>query len=149
MKVIIYKNDIVYVDMDGVLVQSGETKDEWTTGKLRKDFFLNKAPVSKAVDAFKLFSRHCNVYILSTPVWDNVYCWSEKRMWVERHLGSIAKKKLILTHNKALNKGVVLIDDSLDHGAAQFDGHHIHFGTLRYSSWAEVIEEFVFKDDKG
>jgi 5'-nucleotidase len=135
--------------MDGVLVQSGETKDEWTTGKLQQKFFLDKPPVSMAVDAFKLLSQHCNVYILSTPVWDNVYCWSEKRMWVERHLGSIAKKKLILTHNKALNKGIVLIDDSLDHGAAQFDGYHIHFGTERYPNWAEVIEQFVFYDDNG
>lgn len=135
--------------MDGVLVQSVETKDEWTKGKLQQNFFLNKTPVSMAVDAFKLLSEHCNVFILSTPVWDNVYCWSEKRMWVERHLGSIAKKKLILTHNKALNKGIVLIDDSLDHGAAQFDGHLIHFGTERYPTWAEVIEEFVFKDNTG
>ncbi len=149
MKIKICKTDVVYVDMDGVLVQSGETKDEWTTCKLQQKFFLNKPPVSMAVDAFELLSQHCNVYILSTPVWDNIYCWSEKRMWVERHLGSIAKKKLILTHNKALNKGIVLIDDSLDHGAAQFDGHHIHFGTVRYPTWAEVIEEFVFKDNSG
>lgn len=137
-------NDVVYIDMDGVLVQSGESPEEWANLRLKPGFFLTKLPVENAIKAFELLSQKCHVYILSTPVWDNVSCWSEKRKWVEKHLGKIAEKKLILTHNKALNRGAFLIDDSLNHGADQFEGIHIHFGTKEFPNWKEVLQQIKF-----
>lgn len=138
------KDDVIYVDMDGVLVQSGESKDEWANFRLLPGFLLNKKPIENAIEAFNILSKNCNVYILSTPVWDNVDCWSEKRIWVEKYLGHTAKKKLILTHNKALNKGKILIDDSLNHGANNFEGIHILFGSDKYPNWTAVLNKFEF-----
>lgn len=118
MKIEIQKSDIVYIDMDGVLVEKNDVnfKEE----RLMKGFFLDKAPIVNAVESFQFLAQNCEVYILSTPVWDNEFCWTEKRLWVENHLGIMARKKLILTHNKALNEGKFLIDDSLDHGVKDF-----------------------------
>ena len=144
MKIKVGRNDVVYVDMDGVLVQNGESKKEWEEKRLRKGFFLDKPPLALAIEAFQLLSNNCDIYILSTPVWDNIHCWSEKREWVEKYLGVQARKKLILTHNKALNKGLILIDDSYSHGADHFDGHHILFGSRDYPNWQQVIKQLDF-----
>ena len=144
VKIKIRKTDIVYIDMDGVLVQSGESREVWEKGRLVPGFFLNKEPVIDAVKSFRFLSEKCNVYILSTPVWDNVHCWSEKRIWVEKNLGESACKKLILTHNKSLNNGHILIDDSLNHGASEFNGIHIQFATSQFPSWKNVLEQISF-----
>ena len=59
-KILVRQNDIVYVDMDGVLVESRESKEEWEVGRLKQEFFLNKEPVFGAVEAFRLLSSKCN-----------------------------------------------------------------------------------------
>ena len=144
MKIQISKNDIVYVDMDGVLVENNVSKEEFQIKRLEKGFFLNNNPVEGAVESFIKLSENCSSYILSTPVWDNIYCWSEKRIWVEKYLGESAKKKLILTHDKSLNMLKVLIDDSLAHGADKFVGKHIHFGSEMFPTWNEVLNSLKF-----
>ena len=144
MKINVSKKDVIYIDMDGVLVQSNETKEEWYQNRLIAGFFLKKIPQNLAVDSFKFLVSKCEVYILSTPVWNNPQCWIEKRLWVQKYLGETARKKLILTHNKSLNKGLVLIDDNLQHGAESFDGHLIHFGSKDYPSWKEVLDRLQF-----
>lgn len=143
-KLKIYKNDVVYFDMDGVLVELGNSKEEWEAVKKKPEFFLNKKPLKGANEVFRLFSNHCNTYLLSTPVWSNPECWKEKRLWVEKHLGEFASKKLILTHNKGLNDGKLLIDDSLKHGVSEFKGIHFHFGSPKYPTWNEVINSVEF-----
>jgi 5'(3')-deoxyribonucleotidase len=143
-KIEIRKNDVIYVDIDGVLVQSNESREEWNSKRLTKGFFLDKKPVELATEAFKTLFDNCDLYILSTPVWDNVYCWSEKRIWVEEHLGSHATKRLILSHNKALNMGKILIDHSFKHGVKDFSGIHIHFGSTEFPSWKEVMTKLKF-----
>lgn len=143
-KIEIKKNDIIYIDMDGVLVKNNTVATEWKKERIREGYFLEKEPMHLAIKYFHFLSQRCNVYILSTPVWDNIHCWTEKRIWVEKHLGESAKKKLILTHNKGLNVGKVLIDDSKEHGVSKFSGIHIHFGNESFPSWKEVVESFVF-----
>jgi len=144
-KIEIRKTDDVYIDMDGVLVQSNESPEEWRENRIKKGFFLNKKPVENAVASFQFLNQQCNVYILSTPVWDNIHCWTEKRIWVEKHLGHEVRKKLILSHNKGLNVGKLLIDDSTEHGVKSFSGIHIHFGSENYPTWKEVINGLIFE----
>jgi len=143
MKIEIAKSDIVYIDMDGVLVQSNVTKSEFQKRRLEKGFFLNNEPVYMAIESFVFLSYHCNVFILSTPVWDNIHCWTEKRIWVQKYLGDHARKKLILTHDKSLNIGKLLIDDSKEHGAGNFKGTHILFGSDEFPTWQVVLESLV------
>jgi 5'(3')-deoxyribonucleotidase len=63
--------------------------------------------------------------------------------WVKRYLGPAAKKRLILSHNKNLNRGTYLIDDRPNNGAKEFgeiEGQTwIHFGTEQFPDWDAVL----------
>lgn len=129
---------IVLIDMDGVLVEFGD--GSFKENKNKKGFFLNKKPIKGAVKAFKELSVKYDCYIVSTPVWSNPHCGMEKRLWVEKHIGLEAKKRLILTHHKNLVKGDYIIDDTKNHGVDKFEGEHIMFGQKSYSNWNDVLK---------
>jgi 5'(3')-deoxyribonucleotidase len=59
--------------------------------------------------------------------------------WVKKHLGRVAYKRLILSHNKHLNTGDYLIDDREKNGADKFDGELINFGSHEFPDWSAVI----------
>ncbi len=150
------ENELLFIDMDGVLVDFyGAVKERYPefdhyerarqreiTSALSAEsgFFTALNPVSGAVDAFTKLSRVYEVYILSTPDWHGVNSWTEKRVWVEKHLGEMAFKKLILSHNKGLFTGRALIDDRLRNGVENFTGEHIHFGTDVFPDWDSVLK---------
>lgn len=139
---------LVYVDMDNVLVdfKAGLAKlDEGIKreyeGRLDEvpGFFHDLPPITGALEAYRLLNRDFQTYILSTAPWDNPSAWVDKLLWVKRHLGPEARKKLILSHNKHLNYGHYLIDDRPNNGAAQFPGEWIHFGTADFPDWKAVL----------
>jgi 5'-nucleotidase len=150
----IYQKDIVYIDMDNVLVdfQSGINK---LTPKLRNEYqerydevpniFITMDPIEGAVEAFNFISKWYDVYILSTAPWNNPTAWSDKLQWIKKHLGGNkedpAYKRLILTHHKNLNSGNYLIDDRIDkNGADDFEGSLIHFGSEEFPDWKTIID---------
>jgi 5'(3')-deoxyribonucleotidase len=96
-------------------------------------------PIEGAVDAFNQLSQKYDTYILSTAPWENPSAWSDKLVWVKTYLGQQAHKRLILSHNKNLNKGDYLIDDRLANGAKDFQGEHIHFKTDKFPNWQAVL----------
>lgn len=134
------KNKVVYVDMDGVLVDL-QTEIE-RCGGWHQDIFKNPEPIDGAIEAFKeLCSQDgFDVYILSTAPWNMPRSWSHKRLWVSKHLGSCAHKRLILSNHKNLLCGDVLIDDRTANGAGEFDGELIQFGTNKYPDWKTVLK---------
>jgi 5'-nucleotidase len=135
------KKKILYVDLDGVLADYDLAKLNTTEeDRKQKGFFENLPPIDGAIDAFKKLSEKYETYFLSTAPWSNIYAPSEKRIWVEKHLGEFAFKKLILTHNKGLLKGDYLIDDRKLNGVEDFEGEHIHFGTEKFKSWKDVLD---------
>ena len=77
---------------------------------------------------------------MSAPSWRNPSSYSDKRLWVEEHLGEFANKRLILTHNKGLFQGRALIDDRLTYGVESFQGEHIHFGSENFPDWSSVLK---------
>lgn len=112
-----------------------------------KNLFAQCEPMPFAVKAFNILCRHYNVYILSTPMWTLPESYADKRIWVEQHLGTNAKKKLILSHNKALMMGEYLIDDRLANGSENFKGEHIHFGQEGFRDWRSVLQYLAKKDN--
>jgi 5'(3')-deoxyribonucleotidase len=140
---------ILYFDMDNVLVdfQSGidqlspELKEQYKDDldEVPGIFGLMK-PVDGAIDAFNLLAEKYEVYILSTATWENPSSWCDKLEWVKKYLGVNAYKRLILSHNKQLNKGDYLIDDRLKNGASEFEGELIHFDTEQFPDWASVLK---------
>ena len=139
---------IVYIDMDNVLVdfKSGIARlPKETVEKYGDDMddvpgiFSMMDPMPGAIDAFHRIAEKYDTYILSTAPWENPLALSDKVIWVKRYLGDVAKKRLIISHHKNLNRGDYLIDDRTRHWAGEFIGEHIHFGTEKFPDWESVL----------
>ena len=143
---------IVYVDMDNVLVdfQSGIDSLSDTDRENYKEhidnvpgIFSKMKPFVGAIEGYKELTKYYDVYILSTAPWNNPSAWSDKLLWVQRYLGDLAYKKLILSSNKNLNAGDYLIDDRTANGAGNFKGEHIHFLTEKFRNWDDVLNYLI------
>lgn len=145
------EKQIIYIDMDNVLVDfpsafpylSMETLKAYE-GRLDEvpGIFLLMKPMEGAIEAYRFLAEHFNVFILSTAPWLNPSAWSDKLLWVQKYLGDVAYKRLILTHHKDLNRGDFLIDDRKKNGASEFHGIHILFGSEEFKDWESVIMYF-------
>lgn len=140
-------NKILYVDLDNVMVnfQSGIDKLDNDTilnyeGRLDEvpHIFSMMDPVEDAIESYELLCKKYDTYILSTSPWENDTAWYDKLNWVKKHIGKTAYKRLILTHNKHLNRGDYLIDDRLKNGADKFQGELILFLSDRFPDWKSV-----------
>ena len=153
------EREIVYVDLDGVLAKFPENLSEvdssiaesckkWCeeTGEHHSDFeglFSTFKPMNGADEAISRLLQKFEVYILSTAPWKNVSSFTDKRVWVEKNLPSLPKKKLLLSYNKSLMIGRFLIDDRPKNGAKEFGQHDgqewIHFGSDDFPDWERVL----------
>ena len=146
---------VVYIDMDGVLVDLVSAvyeqyvhalgDDGFDVGKVVDqdvEPFYKAAPVPGAVEAFKQLSNdpRFDVYILSTAPWANPESLTAKRVWAEQHLGNEVNRRLIFTHNKNLMIGDYLIDDRPNNGAAEFKGQVIKFGSEECPDWKTALQ---------
>jgi 5'-nucleotidase len=74
-------------------------------------FYQALAPISGAMAALReMQAVGHNVFIVSSPSLGG-NCHSDKSQWVEQHLGEQWARRLILTKDKTLVRGHVLIDD--------------------------------------
>ncbi len=73
------KNKIIYIDMDGVLV---DLQTELNRTGWHSNIFKDLQPISYAVEAFKKLCETdgFDVYILSTATWGMPEAWTHKRM---------------------------------------------------------------------
>lgn len=145
------QKQIIYVDMDNVLVDftsafphlSQETMDAYD-GRLDEvpGIFSLMEPMKGAIEAYRYLAEYYDVYVLSTAPWKNPSAWSDKLLWVQKYLGDVAYKRLILTHHKDLNRGDYLIDDRKKNGASEFCGTHILFGSESFPDWQSIAKYF-------
>lgn len=135
--------------MDGVLVDFESGIDSLTEQELKSyenrldevpGIFSRMKPIEGAIESFQKLTNHYNVFILSTAPWENPTALNDKLMWIKNHIGELAKKRVIFSHNKHLNMGDYLIDDRTANGAGDFKGTHIHFGTERFPNWEAVLQ---------
>ena len=144
---------IVYVDMDNTIVdfKSGIKRLTISDTKEYKDryddhpyIFTLMEPIKDSIESIKKLDRQYDLYILSTAPWDNPNAWKQKRDWIGKYFGDKKKdvfyKKVILSHNKNLNKGDYLIDDRPHNGAENFEGEWIKFGSKKYPDWKAVTK---------
>ena len=106
-------------------------------------FYRDIKPMSGAAEAFIKLCEYYEVYILSTPSWNNPSSFTDKRLWVEEYLGHHAEKRLILSHRKDLCIGDYLIDDRNLNGVKNFKGEHIYFGREKFSDWDAVLKYLI------
>ncbi|MFM2098176.1 MAG: hypothetical protein RIT06_804 [Chloroflexota bacterium] len=143
---------ILYIDMDNVLVDFPSGMRACDAAQLARygdrpdeipGIFGLMQPMPGAVAAYHELRELFDTYILSTAPWNNPSAWSDKLAWVKHHLGPTAEKRLILSHNKHLNRGHYLVDDRPNNGAELFGKRHnqkwLHFGHEPFHTWGEVV----------
>lgn len=94
-------------------------------------FFLDLPPIEGAVEALKEMANMdgISVFICTTP-WLKTYRCStvEKYEWVEKHMGGEWLRRMILTVDKTIIKGDILIDDN-----------HFITGIEKKPTWEHVL----------
>lgn len=143
---------ILYIDMDWVLadfkkwIENYKEKwfDENAVFKNLENFFLDLPPIDWAIEAFYELFEYFDIFILSTAPWWNESAWSEKIKWVKKHLWEKAKKRLILSHRKDLNKWDFLVDDRLANWSEKFSWELIHFWQNWFENW-EKIKKYLLE----
>jgi len=149
---------VVYIDMDGVIADFDKGAELWGAkiGLDAKQFadqklyrqpkFYYELPLMVgAKEAIEELDKHFDVRLLSAPSWGNPASFTEKRLWVEEHLGEWGYKRMDLTFRKDRAIGHFLIDDRTKYGAGNFFGEHIMFGTDPFHNWEKVVEYILAK----
>lgn len=107
-------------------------------------FFSRLKPIDGAIKAVNDIhaSEKFDLYILTAPSVRNPFSYSEKRIWVEEHLGYELVDRLIICSHKHLLLGDILIDDNISgKGQERFQGRLIHFGGSDFPDWESVRAE--------
>ena len=142
----------IYVDMDDVLADFSTRHAERIKAnpkiqypQAEYGFFANLDPIPNAITGYDFLHKNFIVHILTAPSVHNPMCYTEKRVWVEKHLGIEAAERMIISGYKNLLKGDYLIDDNVS-GKAQdlFNGELIHFGKNGVD-WSYVVSTLANK----
>jgi 5'-nucleotidase len=158
------KKKIVYIDMDGVLVDLQKEFDKFfeTHPHLTKKFdgcpdhipgvFRTPPPIEGAIEAVKKLaeSGKYELFIATAAPWGNPDSATDKRYWIENHFGNLFHKKMFITHRKDLLMGDYLIDDRTKNGAGEFSGELLRFGYSyeedkmnEYPTWESILNKLL------
>ena len=155
---------IVYIDMDGVLVDLSKEFDKFFENNphLREKFrkcpdhipgiFRNPPPIEGAIEAVKKLaeSGKYELYIATAAPWGNPMSAMDKRFWIEEHFGDLFRKKMVVSHLKNMLIGDYLIDDRTANGAGEFKGELLQFGWAyetevwnEYPNWESILKKLL------
>lgn len=117
----------------------------------REGFYRTLDMVDGAAEAMWEMSEDYEVFICTAPYVTNETCASEKMAWVEQYLGEGWKERMIITSDKTLARGDILIDDKPEIKGAMvpvwkhivFDAtynRHVPSRIDRWADWREAVE---------
>ena len=148
---------IVYIDMDDVLCDyrtafnnAIEETPSIAFPQSQYGFYANLAPIIGAIESVQklINSEIFDPYILTAPSTRNPFSYTEKRVWIEKYFGIEFTEKLIISPNKGLLKGDILIDDLISgRGQENFEGKIMQFGSANYPDWKTVIAQLENYND--
>ena len=158
-KNIVTNKPILYIDMDGTLVDWKSGQDSLTELERLQyhgftdvvpGLFNRMNPMPGAIDAFYKLSEKFDVYVLTSAPWHNQSAPSDKLRWIQRYFGigkdSPVYKKVIISHHKYLNEGAYLVDDRPHkNGTMNFKGELIAFGSEKFPDWTAVVSYLMKK----
>jgi len=138
---------IVYIDMDDTICdytthykEMSQLNPDVKYPQSKEGFFLSLKPLQGAIEAVNKLREVFDVYILTSPSYKNPLCYTEKRIWIERHFDLDFCQKLIISPNKNILMGDYLIDDIL---WDKFKGEQIQFGKSPFENWDKVIKYLI------
>lgn len=124
-------------------------------------FIRNLPPVPGAIEAYHaLLGLGMDVRICTSPLRQFENCVAEKFLWVERHLGRAATERMVLTRDKTLVRGDLLIDDRPNiKGAVPPSWRHIVYDApynrhvadrprLTWANWRNVLAGELYRADR-
>lgn len=94
------------------------------------EFFLTMPEITGAVAAAKEMSTlpGIDAFICTSPITEPRYCAPEKYKWIQKHFGDSWVHRTILTSDKTLINGDILIDD-----------RHFITGVVSPTSWDHIL----------
>ena len=74
-------------------------------------FFLELSPIEGAIEALHDLETRYEVFICTAPMLENPTCCNDKLEWIDNHLGGDWTRRTIITKDKTVIDGDILIDD--------------------------------------
>jgi 5'-nucleotidase len=135
----------VFIDMDGVIVDFERflIERDYTGEEAKKlpGAYQEMKPMPGAIEAVRsLIGMRHDVWVATKPPTGIAYAYADKASWIFEHLPEL-KRKIVITHDKSLLIGDVLIDDRPHKAnAINFEGELLHFSES--FGWPEVLAWF-------
>ncbi|MDE1971468.1 MAG: hypothetical protein KGI50_07890, partial [Patescibacteria group bacterium] len=75
--------------------------------------FFSLKPIENAIEGVSKLEEYTGrkIFFVSAPHPSNTFSYTEKAMWIDRYFGKEWLNRLILTRDKTIINGVILIDD--------------------------------------
>lgn len=109
----------------------------------KSGFFLDLEPNMPGLEALKeMLALGFEPFICTAPLSDCSHCASEKREWIVHHLGTEWEKRIIITHDKTIIRGLALIDDKPEISGVM-DGTH----GPQYPEWSQVVYDMPYNQN--
>ncbi len=114
-------------------------------------FYRDLPPIAGAIDALRaMLAEGIDLRICTSPLNHYRYCVPEKYQWVEQHLGREFVARMIVTKDKTIVHGDILIDDNPQiHGSRTPDWQHVLFDQpynrhregprMSWANWRDVL----------
>ena len=77
----------------------------------RPGFFKRLEPIKGAIYALEELEKKYEVFICTAPLLENPTCCNDKLWWIDNHLGGDWIRRTIITKDKTVIDGDILIDD--------------------------------------
>ena len=116
-----------------------------------KGFYYSLQPISGGSEAVSEMNKLGNeIFICTSPLTEYENCILEKHQWVEKYLGRDWVKKIVMTKDKTIIKGDILIDDKPEIAGIDIPSwEHILYSQpynkninkkrLTWDNWKEVL----------
>jgi 5'-nucleotidase len=114
-------------------------------------FFRNLQPMPGAIDGVRqIVALGHDIRICTAPLTDYTYCVPEKYEWIDRYLGRKMVQRMILTKDKTLVRGDILVDDKPEvTGACEPEWEHVLYDQpfnrhlparrMTWRTWQQVL----------
>ena len=144
------------IDMDEVLCdfKSSQRLKDWDrknspSAMYELGFFEELSPLPGAMKAVHeiLGSGKYDIYICTQPLAKSVISYTEKAAWVGKYLPDLIDK-IIMTQDKSLIKGDILIDDNKKW--KEFGGEFVWFNPDKPSDivWGKITKDLLSREDE-
>lgn len=125
-----------------------EHREDIATMMNTPGFYRDLEPYDGAAEALRELASRYRVFLCTAPYVTHATCASEKMGWVEEHLGHDWLEKMVISSDKTIVYGDVLVDDKPKITGAMtpfwkhivFDAPYNRDLELRINSWAEGVQ---------